>query len=544
VSFDFNPNDTFNKFPNPYRFECVFLAISAAATLAGGIAAIIHAREFIQVHEDKVALIAVAVAVLALGLAVKLLLQALSQMRFYVGRKFPCGLAEELSVTDIGMGDGAARIMEALRQQAIEFPEPKSAIESLLCSIVKDLVTSPTEVRTAVVQHFHSLIAMGALLSSLLVSYVVFGGTSSECFASWLYLPMSGLSLLSPFLAPNRLDPCDSGDARLTETGDKALFKLVGLVMFSLMAPALIPRFAPHLSTAPMWIPAALLLAGSIISSALFLAATFCHLGSASSTGVSCEQTTVAMNCPPAQLWAAIGRDFQSAWERAIPNRSYANVPPHVAQGERGSFSGFILEETQPAPISSSQISTWAEAFQRPHSRMLLLLGMWAVAITISCAWTAARFTDQFAKMSASEISRSILIVMALGMVAALSFRVGHLLWSRIEFRSRIFWIETSGVFQTSRISVGNAIHGHARSSSTLTRVEDATLRVWSANITSVAFGKSSKRSITTMVPVDNIAKSLIERLVAFAANQSALAAPTASSDQLRSSAIDGLSRA
>ncbi|MFS2023206.1 hypothetical protein [Massilia sp. CT11-137] len=544
MSFEFNRDDTFTKYPNPYRFENVFLAIGAAAALAGGIASVIHAREFFMVHEDRVALIVVAVAVLVLGLAVKLLIQALSQVRFYLGRKFPLGLAGELAVTDKGMGEGADKVLETLRHRAIEFPEPRGALESLLCSLVKDLVTSPTEVRAAAVQHFRALIAMGALLASLLVSYLVFAGTSCEGFASWLYLPMSGLSLLTPFMAPDRLSPSDRHDTPVAETGDRALTKLVGLVVFSIMAPVLLPRVTPHVSIAPMWIPSALLLGGSMISSGLFFAATLCHLGSARSTDVSCEQTTIAMNCPPGQLWAAISRDFQSAWERAIPNRAYANVPPDVSRGERGSFSGLILEETQPAPMNSSQLSSWAEAVHVPYARMLLVLGAWGIAMAAFCGWTAARATEQFAKMSATEISRSILVIMALGMVAALSFRIGHLLWSRIEFRSRLVWIETSGVFQTSRISVGNRFRSNVQSSSTLTRVEGATLRVWVADIVSVAFGRDGKRTVIAMAAADDTARSTVNSLVAFAANQCVVPALTAKRDLARASSIGRLSAA
>jgi hypothetical protein len=544
VSFEFNQDDAIHKFPNPYRFENVFLAIGAAAGLAGGIAIIIHAREFFRIHEDKVALIVVAVAVLILALAVKLLVQALSQMRFYLGRKFPLGLAGELAVTDKGVGEGVNQILETLRHREIEFPEPKGALESLLCSLVQDLVTSPTEVRAAAVQHFRALIAMGALLASLLVSYLVFAGTSCEGFASWLYLPMSGLSLLTPFMAPDRLSPSDGNDPPIAETGDRALLKLVGLVVFSIMAPVLLPRVTPHVSIAPMWIPSALLLGGSIISSGLFFAATLCHLGSARSTDVSCEQTTIAMNCPPTQLWAAISRDFQNSWERGIPNRAYANVPPEVSRGERGSFSGLILEETQPAPMNSSQPSSWAEAFQAPYARMLLLLGAWGVAMSVFCGWTAAGATEQFANMSAMEISRSILVVMALGMVSALSFRIGHLLWSRIEFRSRLVWIETSGAFQGSRISVGNRFRGHVQSDSTLTRVEGATLRVWVAHIASVAFGRDGKRTIIAMAAADDAARSMVNSLVAFAADQCVVPALTAKRDLARASSIGRLGAA
>src|SRR5690606_31228185 len=84
----------------------------------------------------------------------------------------------------------------------------------------------------------------------------------------------------------------------------------------------------------------------------------------------------------------------------------------------------------------------------------------------------------------------------------------------------------------------------HVQSSSTLTRVEDAKLRVWVADITSVAFGKDGNRSVIAMAPADSVAKSIADRLVAFAANQSAVATPTAGRDLARASSIGRLDAA
>ena len=545
MSFEYNQDDNLlNGFPNPFRFENIFLGIGAIAMLTGGIASIVHAREFFKLHEDKAALAVLALAMLVLSLAVKFLIQALSQLRFYLGRRFPRGLAGELAVTETGLGEGVDEILNTLRHRMIEFPEPKGALNGILYSLVKGLITSPTELQAAAVQHFQSLLASGGLLTSLIVSYVVFAGTPHEGFASWCYLPMSGLSLMTPFMQPERLSLAQNTGNRLAGVGDGAVLKLIALMVFSIMAPVLIPRVAPHLAIVPMWTPPVLLLAGSIITSMLFFGAILCRLDNVSSTNVSCEQTVIGMNCPPAQLWTAISRDFHRSWERGIPNRAYANVPPDVSQGERGSFSGLVLEETQPIPTSTLQFSTWAEVFQTPYSRLLIASGSWGVAMAVSCAWAAAKSTEQFVNMSRMEISRSILVVMALGMVAALSFQIGHLLWSRMQFRSRLVWIETCGVFQASRISVGSKFRGYAESSSTLTRVEDATLRVWVADIVSVAFGKDGKRSIISMAPADHIAKSMTDRLVDFVASQSVVATPTASGDLTRSSTISRLDAA
>lgn len=278
-----------------------------------------------------------------------------------------------------------------------------------------------------------------------------------------------------------------------------------------------------------------------MVASGLFFGAVVSRLDSVAATSVSCEQTTIGMNCPPAQLWTAISRDFQSAWERGIPNRAYANIPPESPGGERGSFGGFVVEETQPVPTTTLQFLTWGEAFKTPYSRFLLLLGTWGVMLATACAWAGVHFTAQFVHLPRMEISCSILIVIALGMVAMLSFRIGHLLWSRMQFKSRLFWIETSGTYQTSQIRIGNQFRSHAQSSSTLTRVEDATLRVWVTDIVSVAFGKEGKRSIIAMASAGSIAKSLTDRLVAFAANQSVVAALTSDRDFGRSASICSL---
>lgn len=160
MSFAFNPNDTFNDIPNPYRFESVFLAVAANSAIAGGIAAIMNARELVGAQKDGIALIAAAVAVLTLGFAVKLLLRALRKMRFYLGRNFPRSLAGELPVHAIGVSDGVDKIMDTIRQQAIEFEETQSATESVLCFMVKDLATAPMEIRTAVVRNVHTLISV------------------------------------------------------------------------------------------------------------------------------------------------------------------------------------------------------------------------------------------------------------------------------------------------------------------------------------------------------------------------------------------------
>jgi cold shock CspA family protein len=546
MTYDFNSSDTLlNDVPNPYKFENSFMFITAAVTMAGAVHVILTAKHLFQIHDDKLAAVTLSLAMILGGVSMNTLIKALSQVRFYLGRRFPLGLVGELPVTETGVGVGTEDLLETMRHRAIHFPEPQGALNGVLYSLVKDLITSPAEVQAAAVQHFHSIISMAALLLSLVVSFFVFSGTAHEGVASWTYLPMCGLSLLTPFMQKDRLNvgakPAAQDEAA---SANGALWKLMGLVFFSIMAPVVIPRVLPAFPIPAMWIAPVLLLSGSIVASLLFFFALTARLDSASHTSVSCEQTTIAMNCAPAQLWTAISRDFQSSWERSIPNRAYANVPPDVSEGERGSFGGFIVEETQPVPTSTTQFRTWSEAVEVTSARMLLLLGTWGVVCACASSVVAAYFAEKFVAMEHMEISRVFVVVIALSLVAVLSHKIGHLLWSRIQFKSRLYWIETSGTFQQSQISIGNQFRGHTQSSSTLTRIEDATLRVWVTDIVSVVFGKDGRRSIIAMASADSVAKSMADRLVAFAADQSSVATPTSHRDLERAQSIGALDAA
>jgi cold shock CspA family protein len=546
MTYDFNSSDRLtNDVPNPFKFENTFMFITAAVTMAGAIPVILTAKHLFQAHDDKLAAATLALAMILGGVSMKTLIKALAQVRYFLGRRYPLGLAGELPVTETGVGVGTEELLETLRHRTIHFPEPQGALNGLLYSLVKDLITSPGEIQAAAVQHFHSIISMVALLVSLGVSFVVFSGTAHEGMASWLYLPMCGLTLLAPFTQQERLSVDATPDVDAGDTSaNGAMGKLAGLMFFSILAPVVIPRVLPAYPIPAMWIAPVMLLTGSIIASLLFFSALTERLDSASHTSVSCEQTTIAMNCAPAQLWTAISRDFQDSWERSIPNRAYANVPPDVSEGERGSFGGFIVEETQPVPTSTMQYRTWSEAVEVTSSRMLLLLGAWGVVCASAGSLLAAYFAENFANMQRMEISRVFVVVMAFCMVAVLSHKIGHLLWSRMQFKSRLYWIETSGTFQSSQIAIGNQLRGHTQSTSTLTRIEDATLRVWVTDVVSVAFGKDGRRSIIAMASADSVAKGMADRLVAFAADQSSVAMPTSRQDLARAQSIGTLDAA
>lgn len=522
MSYEFNTEDSHWSLPNPFRLENIFLFATALVLLGGGIQTVFTAKNFVTQNETTSGVAAMALAIILLSGALKFGIQSLSQLRFFFGRQFPIGLADELPATATGESVSSAEVREIMRQRAIIFPEPTGPLNGLLYTMIKPLITCAPTIQAAAVQHFHSLVSMLILLGSLIVSFVVLQGTPHEGMISWMYLPITGLSLLTPFIERKETDP--------VQNSKKMMAKAIGLIGFAILGPVLIPKYLPAYPIPPMWIAPALLLVCSMIASGLFMASLLSQMDETKQTGVSCEQTTIAMNCPPSQLWTEIGRDFQNNWTRNIPNRAYMNVPPDVTSTDRGSFNGQILEESQPMP-SKTMAFTMREAWQESYVSYLMILSIWGLALACMSTAAAIYYVPDFATMGEMEISRVFLIVIALGVVTVLSFKIAHLLWSRMYFRSRLVWIEATGTFQTSTLSIGNDMTSKTKSSSTLTRVEDATLRVWAADIVSVAFGKENSRFIMHMTPIDGYAKSMADRLINFAADQSSIATPTSVRD-------------
>src|SRR5471032_3427654 len=129
MTYEFNSADKqSNDFPNPFKTENIFLLLSVAVLIAGAISVLFTARGYLQNHHEKLATVCVMLSTALFGTAIKFLIQALSQIRFYLGRKFPLGLADELPTGQFGMSNSALEVMEVLKQSAIDFPEPEGPL--------------------------------------------------------------------------------------------------------------------------------------------------------------------------------------------------------------------------------------------------------------------------------------------------------------------------------------------------------------------------------------------------------------------------------
>lgn len=98
-------------------------------------------------------------------------------------------------------------------------------------------------------------------------------------------------------------------------------------------------------------------------------------------------------------------------------------------------------------------------------------------------------------------------------------------------FKSRLILIGIEGTFQSGEMRIGNQFSGNVQSRATVTRVQDATLRMWVSDIVTVSFGKAGKRFIMAMAPADGYAKATVDGLKEFALSQSSVTAPTSIGD-------------
>ena len=533
MSYEFNAADKLSSdYQNPFIIENKFLLLSALIYGGGGIAVMAAARTYLRDHADGAAAVGFFLALSMLAIAVTLAIGALSQFRFMFGRGFPVGLAPELPHTKNGSSVAAEQLQQQMRDGAVLFQEPQGPLAGVLYALVRPLSTAPWTIQFAAQRHFEALIGMIGVFISLCASFTMFAGSPYEGLVSWAYLPIAAMMIRLAFINPQESQaPVDSRST---------LVRLVAMLVFGMIGPVLLTRFMPGVAFAQVWAVPACMLVGAIGASGLFLAAVVARIDSVEQTAVSCEQTTIAMNCQPAQLWTAIDRDFQENWARGIPNRSYCRVLPQASETQ-GNFSGSVLEETQPVPTDIMEFTGMWQGLRAAHTRSLVLLGFWAVTMSTLASTVAWYCSARFAEIAKQDVARYVLLVIAFDLAMFLAFRIGHLLWSRMYFKSRLIWIEVQGTYQTAELDIGNQVTGNARSRSTVIRVEDATLRVWVTDIVSIAFGKAGRRFVMALAPADNMARSMAMRLKEFAAEQSMLLAPTSTRDVEKARVLDGI---
>jgi hypothetical protein len=483
------------------------------------VAALVAARHVLELQFSVNAAPYVVVAALLLSSGVLFGLRALRQLRFFFGRNQPMGLAQELGKDQEGTSPGADGLRETLRQNAIAYPVPTGALDNLLYAISRDLIFSPPRTQFVARNEFRNVLSLGFLLLCFVVALVSVPQGEMRNWISAFYL---GLTVFLVLL------PMGGESAQAQPLGIRFV---IGLFIVSVLGPVLLPRLAGSLplrweADFHLVLAASVALGSALCASATLLLAALGQQIKPQSIAMAQSLKTFSMNAPPSQIILEFDREMQRGWTEKIPNRAYMRILPET-QGDSGAFEGHVLEETQPVPQDIEPLGL-LRCLELPAYRWLVVLDVVALVAAAGGSLLLLNFAHSVAEYW------SLVMGLALLLVARFAFAGGNRLWRRFEFLSRIYWLECQGNFQRARTSIGALLQDRVKTEKDLVNVEDMTLRLWVAEVESVCFGPDTARSLMSIRGLQDEAQRLAGHLAQFATQQASVVAPQSDSDLQR----------
>jgi len=531
MAYDYNSQDNRFDFPNPYRVENFFYFCGAAILIIGAVILLFTARSSMSSNTSVAALpMIIGIAMLIHGMVMAG--KAMSRLRFYFGRGQPASLAQNLTPDQYGTTKDAASLTELMRHSSLVYPEPTGPLNGLLYSYFPNLIFSPIYIQTVAQRQFQNALAFLVTLLSLLIS--LFGASHES--ANWLGLFYFAMAL---FILIKPVENGAQGETNIRMKG------IIGLVIVAILGPVIVPMITKGMAP-PQWLPgagqAALVMVCGIVGIVLFFLAVMSQSQSGTPTvNMAVVQDTLTMNSHPNQIMDELERRMQDSWVASLPNRIYTRIIPEVLLNkESGSFEGESVQESQPVPRAEIADMTWKSCFSEPRYRWLGWLNLFGVVTLIFAVTLLAIFGAKFfngANMD-TDYSTAATLGISFWMLGNFCFRAGGVLWGRFDFVSKLIWVEMKGNYQAAKMDYGNQFTDRIKTEKKVINVETMTLRVWIAEIESVAFGKDSRRSIIAMRGLKDQAEGLHRVLKDFGTQQSMIVAPTSSVDLQRAHAL------
>ncbi len=519
--------------PNPHRVENVFLHICSGLCVVVAITALIACRHDYAVRAYQSFGQSLAVGLTLLIAAVVYATQAMRQMRFFFGRGQPADIVPHLEADVDGYIEGGtgqvsdARILrETIRQNAITYPIPSSPIDTLLYSLVRNLIYSPRVTQSLVRTQFRNIVALFFLMICFIVSIVGIGNHAAIAWVALFYFAIITALVLRP-LASGRAD-----SARFDSSA------VVAFVTCSIIGPVIlasvIPRNSYPFNNTVAFTPIAFaVLFAALAVSALLLTAGIRNTVRPNTIAAAPYLETPSMNATPAQLFTELAREMQRLWVEQVPNRTYMRIPP-LTEADNGAFDATLIEETQPLAQDIEPLS-FRSALASETTRWRLTSDIVGTGLTIIGALMLLRWGI------APHDTDSLLYGLSMLVVGAYAFRGANRLWRRFEFKSRLYWIECNGNYSRASTKVGSFIQDRIHTSRVLINVETMTLRVWAAEVDSVAFDTDRARDIVSLRGLPHEAERVCKHLAAFGTRQASVVVPTSSVDLERLALMEAL---
>ena len=537
MAYEYNPQSARFDIPNPHRVENVFIAICATVCFLAAIFLLIDART-IFIERDFVRFVkSVVAAVTLLALAVTYAFLAMQQLRFFFGRGQPADLVPSLSAdeegyravgsTDRQIADAAA-LRQTIQQNAISYKIPHGPIDTLLYTLVRDLVYSPRLTQVRVRTQFRNLLGLALLLVLFPISLVGIKNAAAVGWIGCFYFILTNVLVLRPLAAGRNATANFSQQA------------VIAFVAAAIVVPVILASFVPArgypLGAFVDIIPLTFtMLVTAFIVTALVFGGAIGTTVKPTQIAIAPHLETPSANTTPAQIYTELARELQRLWQEQVPNRAYMRILPDVSKRE-GTFSAHVIEETQPLPLDMERV-TFARAFALSTTRWLIAVDIACTLLTITGCALAAWGALAPSGYSALILGGGLVIVGAFGIRSANEF------WRRFGFTSRIYWIDWNGTYARASTRVGALLNDRVSSEREIISIESMTLRVWVAEIDSVAFNTDRDRDLVAIRGLPDEASRLGRQLAEFATNQGTITAPTSATDRGRLDAMNYLNQ-
>ena len=539
MAFEYSTQGASFDFPNPYRIENQFLAARGLVLLVCGIVLLVMARGAgAEVSVQRANAAQGGFVLLVIGGALLVLLgilefaRAARQLRVFFGRGQPPSLAPDVPREVHGTSPRAQALVEQLRHGAIALVEPRGALNGILYSVSRHLVTAPKTLRDFVQVRFANLLAAGGLLLLFGVTWMITPNPAAQSLAALVYLVLGSVLILRTYIAG------PGGTVALGPIG------LAVLMVFGLVGTVVIGRIAATMPQ-PAWVAGLLLpriafvmLLASVVIEAIGLFAGHAHVDEPPPASTANDQGTVSFNADPNLLMQEVDRELQRRWAQNIPNRRYIWQPPVVEPArEAGNFTAVALEETQPMPPQAVRKMDWGTCLAFPRFYGLAALDALGLVLTLIGALLWLRLGSEL-KTGWPESWAPASIGFIFMIVGGYGLRVAHQLWGRLDFESTLTWLDFNGSYARAQVGLGSQWTDRVRSERTVVNVESMTLRAWVVRTRSVIFAYRDQtigaRTLVGMTGDIDAARVWTQQVRQFAQAQSSLVVPGANEDARR----------
>ncbi len=383
------------------------------------------------------------------------IVRASGQRRLLLEPGQPASLTSELLREATGASPGAAWLQRAMVNGAPEPLAVEGPWRGVLLRLAPELGHWPRPLHAHLARRLYHMLLCAGVFALLAPVWLLADGVAAAVAALGLGAIVVGVVGAS---ALDRSRPV-GGPLALV------LWWLLGLVLVvgAVLVTPLLPGQGYLKALVPLALPVALasLLWGLLLVEGLALLAGRAQLGPVAAGRIDSHERELNPDAELRGFAKELDLELHRRWAEGVPSRRHAwQMPAIDGAGERGRFSGVVLEESHPLlpPHARERPLAWPRAGSPEMwlAALGLLCLVWTLLGGVFWAWQGwTQLRDAGVYWTKSGVG------LALVVAAGHALRVSHLLWSRFEVESTVTWLELQGEWARSAAGGPASVQTH-----------------------------------------------------------------------------------